>query len=166
MILSGLNGPEEKIKGLSLGADDYLAKPFDRGELVARIQTLVRRSEEHPERIIHTGKIAVNLDNRTVLVNGKLLCLPHKEFEILALLSLCKGEAVTKDRIINHLYKNNTGAPLKFIDVLICRLRRYLSDATGEDTNIHTVWGCGYELCDPQIASVSDRPVETDQVKF
>ena len=66
LILSGLTEPDKKIKGLGFGADDYLTKPFDRGELVARIQAIVRRSKGHAQSVIRTGKLSVNLDTRTV----------------------------------------------------------------------------------------------------
>ena len=71
LILSGLSGPDQKIKGLGYGADDYLTKPFNKGELIARIQAIVRRSKGHSESIIRTGKLSVNLDTRSVEVDGK-----------------------------------------------------------------------------------------------
>jgi two-component system cell cycle response regulator CtrA len=75
LILSGLTEPDKKIKGLGSGADDYLTKPFDKGELVARIQAIVRRSKGHAQSVIDTGKLSVNLDARTVAVSGDPLHL-------------------------------------------------------------------------------------------
>jgi len=78
LILSGLSGLDDKIKGLGVGADDYLTKPFDKRELVARIQAIVRRSKGHSDSVISTGKLTVNLDTRTVEVEGQPLHLTGK----------------------------------------------------------------------------------------
>ena len=104
LILSGLSGLDDKIKGLGVGADDYLTKPFDKRELIARIQAIVRRSKGHPDSIIQTGKLKVNLDARTVEVDGQPLHLTGKEYGILELLSLRKGTTLTKEMFLNHLY--------------------------------------------------------------
>ena len=150
LILSGLSEPDQKVKGLGFGADDYLTKPFDKGELVARIQAIVRRSKGYSESIIRTGKIAVNLDTRTVEVNGQPLHLTGKEYGILELLSLRKGTTLTKEMFLNHLYGGMDEPELKIIDVFVCKLRKKLSTATGGDNYIETVWGRGYVLRDPQ----------------
>ena len=88
LILSGLTGLNDRIKGLAVGADDYLTKPFDKRELVARIQAIVRRSKGHSDSIIQTGKLKVNLHARTVEVNNQPLYLTGKEYGILEVLSL------------------------------------------------------------------------------
>ena len=149
LILSGLTEPDKKIKGLGFGADDYLTKPFDRGELVARIQAIVRRSKGHAQSIIRTGKLSVNLDTRTVEAGGEPLHLTGKEYGILELLSLRKGQTLTKEQFLNHLYGGIDEPELKIIDVFICKLRKKLSTATGGDSYIETVWGRGYVLRDP-----------------
>src|SRR6202790_5250680 len=91
LIVSGLGEMDNKIKGLGFGADDYLTKPFDRRELIARIHAIVRRSKGHADQIIRTGKLAVNLDNRLAEVEGRPLALTGKEYGVLELLSLRKG---------------------------------------------------------------------------
>ncbi len=150
LILSGLTESEMKVKGLGTGADDYLTKPFDKEELLARIQAIVRRSQGHSQSIIKTGKLAVNLDTATVDVDGQAIHLTGKEYGILELLSLRKGTTLTKEMFLNHLYGGMDEPELKIIDVFICKLRKKLADATGGDNYIETVWGRGYVLRDPE----------------
>jgi two-component system cell cycle response regulator CtrA len=149
LILSGLAELDNKIKGLGFGADDFVAKPFDRRELIARIQAIVRRAKGHSESVIRTGKLTVNLDSRTVEVEGHPLHLTGKEYGILELLSLRKGTTLTKEMFLNHLYGGMDEPELKIIDVFVCKLRKKLSIATAGDNYIETVWGRGYVLRDP-----------------
>ena len=153
LILSGLNEPDNKIKGLGFGADDYLTKPFDKRELVARVQAIVRRSKGHADSVIHTGKLDVNLDARTVSVEGKPVHLTGKEYGILELLSLRKGTTLTKEMFLNHLYGGMDEPELKIIDVFVCKLRKKLQNATNGNHYIETVWGRGYVLRDPRPSS-------------
>lgn len=159
LILSGLIEPDQKVKGLGFGADDYLTKPFDKGELIARIQAVVRRSKGYSESIIRTGKLSVNLDTRTVEVTGQPLHLTGKEYGILELLSLRKGTTLTKEMFLNHLYGGMDEPELKIIDVFVCKLRKKLSSATGGNNYIETVWGRGYVLRDPP-AETGDQEAE------
>ncbi len=149
LILSGLSELDHKIKGLGFGADDYLTKPFDKRELIARIQAIVRRSKGHSDSIIRTGRLTVNLDTRTVEVDGQPLHLTGKEYGILELLSLRKGTTLTKEMFLNHLYGGMDEPELKIIDVFVCKLRKKLANATQGDNYIETVWGRGYVLRDP-----------------
>ena len=153
LILSGLSELDNKIKGLGFGADDYLTKPFDRRELLARIQAIVRRSKGHSESVIKTGKLTVNLDTRTVEVETQPLHLTGKEYGILELLSLRKGTTLTKEMFLNHLYGGMDEPELKIIDVFICKLRKKLAAAIDGDNYIETVWGRGYVLRDPHDTS-------------
>jgi two-component system cell cycle response regulator CtrA len=150
LILSGADDTESKIKGFGFGADDYLTKPFHREELVARIHAIIRRSKGHSQSAIHTGRVAVNLDAKTVEVEGKTVHLTGKEYQMLELLSLRKGTTLTKEMFLNHLYGGMDEPELKIIDVFICKLRKKLSNATGGENYIETVWGRGYVLRDPQ----------------
>jgi len=154
LILSGLAELDNKIKGLGFGADDFVAKPFDRRELIARIQAIVRRAKGHSESVIRTGKLTVNLDSRTVEVDGHPLHLTGKEYGILELLSLRKGTTLTKEMFLNHLYGGMDEPELKIIDVFICKLRKKLSVATGGKNYIETVWGRGYVLREPDEGEV------------
>ena len=149
LILSGSDDTESKLKGFGFGADDYMTKPFHREELVARIHAIIRRSKGHSQSIIRTGTVNVNLDAKTVDVEGKPVHLTGKEYQMLELLSLRKGTTLTKEMFLNHLYGGMDEPELKIIDVFICKLRKKLAEATGGHNHIETVWGRGYVLRDP-----------------
>ena len=159
LILTGSDDTESKIKGFGFGADDYLTKPFHREELVARIHAIIRRSKGHAQSVIQTGKVAVNLDAKTVEVDGKTVHLTGKEYQMLELLSLRKGTTLTKEMFLNHLYGGMDEPELKIIDVFICKLRKKLSVATEGDNYIETVWGRGYVLRDPEPLDIGREPV-------
>lgn len=146
LILSGLSGADQKIKGLGFGADDYLTKPFNRGELIARIQAIVRRSKGHSESVLRFDKVSVNLDTRTVEVEGQSVHLTSKEYAILELLAMRKGTVLTKEMFLNHLYGGIDEPELKIIDVFVCKLRKKLAEASDGTNYIETVWGRGYML--------------------
>ncbi len=157
LILSGRSDPMDKVRGLTGGADDYLTKPFNRAELTARVQAIVRRSKGHAQSVIQTGRMLVNLDARSVEVGGVRLHVTGKEYAILELLSLRKGTTLTKEMFLDHLYGGMDEPELKIIDVFICKLRKKIAAATGGDTYIETVWGRGYVLKDPD--PVAERAV-------
>ena len=149
LILSGISEMDSKVRSFGFGADDYVTKPFHRDELVARIHAVVRRSKGHSQSVIKTGKLAVNLDTKTVEVDGVRVHLTGKEYQMLELLSLRKGTTLTKEMFLNHLYGGMDEPELKIIDVFICKLRKKLAASTGGDHYIETVWGRGYVLRDP-----------------
>jgi two-component system cell cycle response regulator CtrA len=153
LIMSAVTELEQKIKGLRTGADDFMVKPFDRRELVARIKAIVRRSKGHPQSTIHIGKLAIDLDNRSAAVGGQPVRLTVKEYDMIELLSLRKGIVVSKEAFLNHLYSGGEEPELKIIDVYICKLRKKLAEATGGDHYIKTVWGRGYRLQVPEEAA-------------
>jgi two-component system, cell cycle response regulator CtrA len=159
LILSGLTELDAKIKGLGFGADDYLTKPFDKRELIARIHAIVRRAKGHSQSIIKTGRLVVNLEARTVDAGANPLHLTGKEYAILELLSLRKGTTLTKEMFLNHLYGGIDEPELKIIDVFVCKLRKKLSNACAGENYIETVWGRGYVLRDPQGADPATGPV-------
>lgn len=150
LILSGLTEPDRKVRGLGVGADDYLTKPFDRAELIARVQAIVRRSKGHSQPVVQVGKLEVNLEARTAQVAGAALHLTGKEYGILELLAMRKGTTLTKEQFLNHLYGGIDEPELKIIDVFICKLRKKLTQAAKGDNYIETVWGRGYVLRDPE----------------
>ncbi len=149
LILSGLAAIEDKVKGLSLGADDYLAKPFHRDEVVARIHAIVRRSRGHAQSVVTMGDLVVNLDEKSVEVGGARVHLTGKEYQILEILALRKGTTLSKEMFLNHLYGGMDEPELKIIDVFICKLRKKLANASGGRDYIETVWGRGYMLREP-----------------
>ena len=153
LILTGEESTDVKLKGFGQGADDYMTKPFHRDELVARIHAIIRRSQGHAQAIIHTGRISVNLDAKTVEADGEAVHLTGKEYQMLELLSLRKGTTLTKEMFLNHLYGGMDEPELKIIDVFICKLRKKLAEATGGENYIETVWGRGYVLRDPVRSS-------------
>jgi two-component system, cell cycle response regulator CtrA len=150
LILSGLASIEDKIKGLGLGADDFLAKPFHKDELVARIHAIVRRSKGHAQSVISIGDLVVNLDSKLVEVQGNRVQLTGKEYQMLELLALRKGTTLTKEIFLNHLYGGMDEPELKIIDVFICKLRKKLYNASGGQEYIETIWGRGYNIQEPR----------------
>ena len=149
LILSGLAGIEDKIKGLGFGADDYMTKPFHRDELVARIHAIVRRSKGHAQSLINTDDLCVNLHSKTVEINGARVYLTGKEYQMLELLALRKGTTLTKEMFLSHLYGGMDEPEMKIVDVFICKLRKKLASASGGKDYIETIWGRGYVMREP-----------------
>jgi two-component system, cell cycle response regulator CtrA len=155
LILSGLAGIEDKIRGLGFGADDYMTKPFHKDELIARIHAIVRRSRGHAQSVISTDDLCVNLDSKTVEINGSRVRVTGKEYLMLELLAMRKGSTLTKEMFLSHLYGGMDEPEMKIIDVFICKLRKKLSDASGGKHYIETVWGRGYVMREPPENALS-----------
>jgi two-component system cell cycle response regulator CtrA len=145
MVLSSITLPQARVKALGLGADDFITKPYDKAELLARMQAIVRRSKGFSQPTVRLGRLELNLDTREVSVNGKDVHLTGKEYSILELLVLRKGMVLTKEAFLNHLYGGMDEPEVKIIDVFVCKLRKKLARA-GADGVVGTVWGRGYMI--------------------
>lgn len=154
MVTSGLTRPQAKVKAFGVGADDFISKPFDLSELLARMQAIIRRSKGYAQPSLRVGPVQIRLDSREVTVNDQQVQLTGKEYAILELLVLRKGMVLTKEAFLNHLYGGMDEPEAKIIDVFVCKLRKKLADA-GAASVIGTVWGRGYTVRDPLAASVS-----------
>ena len=158
LILSGLSRPQAKVKGFGMGADDFITKPFDKAELIARMQAVIRRSKGFSQPTLSVGPLELNLDSRDVTIEGAQVRLTGKEYAILELLVLRRGMVLTKEAFLNHLYGGMDEPEVKIIDVFVCKLRKKLAQY-GADNLIGTVWGRGYMLRDqnpPLDTSVLD----------
>jgi two-component system, cell cycle response regulator CtrA len=148
LVLSGVSRPEASVKALRMGADDFMVKPFDEAELLARVKAVIRRSKGYCQPTLQIGPMALHLDSREVTVGGEPVSLTGKEYNILQLLTLRKGMVLSKEVFLNHLYGGIDEPEPKIIDVFICKLRKKLASA-GSENLIRTVWGQGYVLSDP-----------------
>ncbi|MEZ5824457.1 MAG: response regulator transcription factor [Geminicoccaceae bacterium] len=148
IIVSGSDSSDETVRALTSGADDYIAKPVIRAEFVARINAIVRRSKGHAAPEIKLGRMTLDLAARTVKIDGMPLKVTAKEYTILELLALRRGQPLTKEIFLDHLYGGGDEPEQKIIDVFICKLRKKISAINHNKHNIETVWGRGYVLKD------------------
>ncbi|XDZ67694.1 response regulator transcription factor [Alphaproteobacteria bacterium LSUCC0226] len=146
LVISGNSGIDEKITALGAGADGYLTKPFDRYELMANLDAIMRRKHGHGSATISVGNLIFDLSRNYAKVGEKRLDLTAKEFRIIEFLALRKGAVLSKDAFLSHLYGGIDEPEPKIIDVFICKLRRKLVDNGTEGLNIDTIWGQGYTL--------------------
>ena len=146
LILSGLSTINQKITGLGFGADDYLTKPFNRHEVIARIKAIARRSKNRIDPVVNFDNVSINLDTRIVKVNEKQVHLPTKEYGVLELLVIRKGTIVTKKMFVDHLYGNSEHPKDKIVDVFVCKLRKKLGLISERKDYIETIHGRGYML--------------------
>jgi two-component system, cell cycle response regulator CtrA len=149
LILSGFAGIEDKVRGLGVGADDYVTKPFHKDELIARIHAIVRRTMGHAEPTLHCGDLTVKPEAKQAEIAGKTVPLTGKEYGMLELLAMRPGHTITKEMFLNQLYGGMDEPEQKIIDVFICKLRKKLAEASGGKNYIETVWGRGYALREP-----------------
>ena len=147
IVMSSLSRPQDKVRAFGVGADDFITKPFDSTELVARMKAIVRRSKGYSQPTLRVGALQLNLESREVLVSGEPVHLTGKEYAMLELMVLRKGTVLTKEAFLNHLYGGMDEPEVKIIDVFICKLRKKLAQA-GAGEIIGTVWGRGYMVRD------------------
>lgn len=145
LVLSALSRASARVRALGMGAEDFMTKPFDKGELIARIEAIVRRSTAPREATLQVGLVTLNLDRREVTVAGTDVRLTGKEFAILELLVLRKGLTLSKEALLTHLYSGTDEPKMKIIDVFVCKLRKKLALAGAPDL-VRTVWGLGYTV--------------------
>jgi len=147
IIISAKNSVEDKIAGLDLGADDYLAKPFNLAELNSRIKSVLRRRNFEGDKEITFNEIIVKPDNQTALVKSSLLTLTKKEYDLLLFLIMNKSRVLTKETIAEHLWGDDMDMndSYDFIYTHIKNLRKKLIDKGSEDY-IKTVYGMGYRF--------------------
>ncbi len=159
LITSALVRPQARVKAFAIGADDFLTKPYDVSECVARMQAILRRSKGYSQPVLRIGDVRLCLDTREVSVGDKQVHLTGKEYSILELLVMRKGMVLTKEVFLNHLYGGMDEPEMKIIDVFICKLRKKLAEA-GAPNLIGTVWGRGYTVRDP-VQPLVGEPVGT-----
>ena len=154
LVVSGNNDVNDRIMALGAGADGYLAKPFDKHELLAHLEAIIKRANGHSSQVIELGNLAIDLHRKTVSVDGKVVNLTRKEIEIVNLLGVRKGAVLSKSSFLNHLYGGRDEPESKIVDVFICKLRQKLQNAGMQGAMIETVWGQGHKL-------VEDTPTES-----
>jgi two-component system cell cycle response regulator CtrA len=160
LILSALASVENKVAALGFGADDFLPKPFHKDELVARIRAIVRRSQGRAQSLIKIGDLCIDLDAKTVTIDGIPVHLTVKEYQMVELMSLRRGSTVTKAMFLNNLYGGIDEPGTKIIDVFICKLRKKLLKASTGKDYIETVWGRGWMLHEPSEWSSFEMVVQ------
>jgi len=145
LILTARDTVEDRVKGLDLGADDYLVKPFAFEELLARVRALVRRKYDARSPAIHVADLEIDTTSRTVRRAGRTLDLTAREYAILEFLALRAGQVVTRTELWEHVYDFNAEPDSNVIDVYVGRLRKRLERGK-RPRLIHTRRGLGYVL--------------------
>lgn len=151
IILSAKSQESDKIKGLSIGADDYMTKPFSVSELLARVSALCRRvnraaesAEQAPAEKLISGEFCLDETSRMLLKNGVQIDLTQVEFQIMELFFQNPGVAMVRDKILKGVWGENYYGDVKIVDVNIRRLRMKIEEEPSNPKHILTVWGYGY----------------------
>lgn len=147
IIMTARDAVSDKIKGLDLGADDYVLKPVDSQELIARVKALIRRNSKKPLPVLTIGDLEIDTQTRRVVRAGQEIDLPSKEFAVLELLARHSDEVVTRSMLMEHIWGSDFETFSNVVDVYIRNLRRKV-DTEGKKKLIHTIRGGGYSLSD------------------
>lgn len=147
IIISAKNSVDDKVKGLNLGADDYLPKPFHLAELTARVKSVIRRNNLEGQTIIELNNVKIHVNDRMVFVGNELLPLNRKEFDIFTYFVSNKNRLINKTALAEHIWGDHIDQAddFEFIYSQIKNLRKKLKDA-GAETEIQAVYGMGYKL--------------------
>ena len=124
LMLTARDAVRDRVRGLDSGADDYLVKPFELSELVARVRALIRRSAGKAQPLIEVGNVAINTTSRTVAVDGNNVALTAKEYCLLEFLAIHRGELVTRTKIYDHLFDEYDASLSNLVDVYVSNIRR------------------------------------------
>ncbi len=157
LVISANSGIDEKITALGAGADDYLTKPFDRYELMANLDAIMRRTHGHGSATISVGNLVVDLSRNYAKDGETRLEHTGKEFRIIEFMALRKGAFLSKDAFLNHLYGGIDEPKPKIINIFICKLRRKLVENGDEGLSVDTVWGQGYILRETRDYQVLEK---------
>ncbi len=149
MMLSARGEVMDRVTGLELGADDYVTKPFEPRELVARVQNILKRSEQatHGKRFIEFENLMIDKSQQIVKVAGNSISLTTSEYQLLSLLTSAPGRNFSRDDILNFLKGTEIEIYSRAVDILISRLRNKLKPTD----YIKTVWGAGYQFVAPEV---------------
>jgi two-component system OmpR family response regulator len=148
MFLTARDRPADKVAGLSLGADDYVTKPFDLEELIARIRAILRRTSGHPTGVVTVGALALDAEGHQVTRHGRPVRVSATEFRLLRHLMENAGRVVTKAQILEKVWRYDFGGDASIVDTYISYLRRKVD--VEEPKLIHTVHGVGYVMREPR----------------
>jgi DNA-binding response OmpR family regulator len=145
LMLTARSEVADRIRGLDAGADDYLVKPFDFGELLARLRALGRRSQSERAPLVEVGELQLDSATRTVTRAGQEVELTAREFEVLAFLARHEGEVVSRRQMLEQIWDGDDDGSPNVVDVYVGYLRRKLEDASGRQL-IRTIRGVGFVL--------------------
>jgi DNA-binding response OmpR family regulator len=145
IMLTAKSSEEDELRGFELGVDEYISKPFSPKILVARVEAVLRRSNKTaPEEVIHAGKIAIDKSAHQVTVEGQEIELSYKEFELLVYFAENQGIALSREKILNHVWNYDYFGDARTIDTHVKKLRSKMGKKGSE--YIKTIWGMGYKF--------------------